>query len=352
VPKLPTGPRSAVLQRGFMKRGDTACLRHSTASGSAEGKSVPGALARACSGFNSLFALWLLLAAVIALRAPPVFAWVRPSYYGSIIGAVMFSVGITTTLDDFRKCLQRPGAVILNFVLCYGAMPVLAFILAKLMGADGPILAGLVLVGSVNGGQASNLCTLIAQGDVALSVLMTTSTTLGCAVMTPLIAKLALGAVVPVNSVGILMSTFQTVLLPIFLGVALNQVAPSLCGAIKPISPVIGIILSVLIVGASVAMCAGPIMQAGLPLQLACFSLHAIGGLLGYYAAQLAGFKQRVCRTMAIEVAMKSSAFGFLLASLHFGVFNVRVPSAVSIAWMAITGSLLAVYWKGRPVTA
>eukprot|EP00411_Alexandrium_monilatum_P109390 CAMPEP_0175697520 /NCGR_PEP_ID=MMETSP0097-20121207/33500_1 /TAXON_ID=311494 /ORGANISM="Alexandrium monilatum, Strain CCMP3105" /LENGTH=62 /DNA_ID=CAMNT_0017004693 /DNA_START=9 /DNA_END=195 /DNA_ORIENTATION=+ len=49
---------------------------------------------------------------------------------------------------------------------------------------------------------------------------------------------------------------------------------------------------------------------------------------------------------------MKSSAFGFLLASLHFGVFNVRVPSAVGVVWMAVTGSLLAVYWKGKPTPA
>jgi len=268
-----------------------------------------------------------------------------------MIGAVMFSVGITTTLEDFRACLRRPGPVAINFVLCYSAMPLLAFFLAKLIGADGPILAGLVLVGSVNGGQASNLCTLIAQGDVALSVLMTTSTTLGCAVVTPAIAQLALGTVVPVNALGIVRSTAQAVLAPVVLGVALNRFAPALCRAIKPFSPVVGIVLSVLIVGASVAKCAEPILRAGLPLQVACLALHLVGGVLGYLVPQLFGFSQRICRTMAIETAMKSSAFGFLLASLHFGAFNVRVPSAVSIVWMAITGSLLAVYWKGRPVT-
>ena len=66
-----------------------------------------------------------------------------------------------------------------------------------------------MLVGATNGGQASNLCTYMARGDVALSVLMTTSTTLGCIVMTPLICKLALGAVIPVDAIGISISTVQ-----------------------------------------------------------------------------------------------------------------------------------------------
>merc|ERR1719413_90507 len=107
-------------------------------------------------------------------------------------------------------------------------MPVLAFLIAKMIGAEGAILAGLVLVGSINGGQASNLCTLIAGGDVALSVLMTTSTTLGCIIMTPLICQTMLGSVVPVNAMGIVISTFQVVLAPIFLGVGANTLAPKL----------------------------------------------------------------------------------------------------------------------------
>jgi len=262
----------------------------------------------------------------------------------------MFSVGITTTIEDFKECFKRPGAVALNFIACYGIMPFLAYFIGRAMGADGGILAGLVLIGAINGGQASNLCTLIAGGDVALSVLMTTSTTMGCIVMTPFICKFMLGAVVAVDALGIVKSTCQVVLAPIFLGVLLNKSVPKLCKAVTPYTPVIGVIATVMLVGASVAKCATPIAQAGLPLQFACLFLHLIGGLLGYGACRLVGYGERICRTVAIETSMKSSAFGFLLAANHFGAFNVRVPPAVSVVWMAITGSLLAVYWKRYPV--
>lgn len=350
---LVAGLRKGNLQQRCRNRKSGERL---TTSAAAEGEVAAvvaeSMLKKASTTFCNLFAVWLAIAAVAALKEPASFTWVKSSYFTFLLGALMFSVGITTTIDDFKECFKRPGAVAINFISCYGIMPLLAYGIAKLIGANGAILAGLVLVGSINGGQASNLCTLIAGGDVALSVLMTTGTTIGCIFMTPLICKLVLGAVVPVDAFGIVVSTFQVVLAPIFLGVGLNTLAPKFCNAVAPFTPVVGVIATVLLVGASVAKCADPIIGAGLPLQAACLGLHLIGGLLGYGATSICGYDVRTCRTVAIETAMKSSAFGFLLASLHFGAFNVRVPSAVSVVWMAITGSVLAVYWKGKPIAA
>ena len=135
-----------------------------------DGDEEEGSFKKLSTTFCNLFAVWLAIAAVAALKHPASFTWVKSEYFTGLLGLLMFSVGITTTIDDFRECLKHPGAVAINFISCYGIMPCLAFILAKLIGAEGAILAGLVLVGSINGGQASNLCTLIAGGDVALSV--------------------------------------------------------------------------------------------------------------------------------------------------------------------------------------
>jgi len=350
---FPGAAMLASVALGAHRRGLSWRSRHSRITGKAEAAAPApvveekSMIMQAANVFCNLFAVWLALAAVAALKVPSTFNWIPAQWFTGLLGLLMFSVGITTTIDDFKECLKRPGAVAINFISCYGIMPALAFVLAKLIGAEGAILAGMVLVGAVNGGQASNLCTLIAGGDVALSVLMTTSTTLGCIVVTPLICKLVLGAVVPIDAVGIVISTFQVVLAPIFLGVLLNSIAPALCKAVAPFTPVVGVVSTVLLVGASVANCAGPIINAGLPLQAACLALHLFGGVLGFWATKLAGYDARTCRTVAIETAMKSSAFGFLLASLHFGSFNARVPAAVSVVWMAIVGSTLAVYWKG-----
>merc|ERR1719460_1790163 len=118
----------------------------------------------------------------------------------------MLSMGITLTVDDFKRVLARPGVMVLGFIACYVLMPGLALGLSSALGLPAAMTAGMVLVGSINGGQASNLCTYIAKGDVALSVLMTTCTTIGAIFMTPLLCKVLLGAIVPVDAVGVAIS--------------------------------------------------------------------------------------------------------------------------------------------------
>jgi BASS family bile acid:Na+ symporter len=80
--------------------------------------------------------------------------------------------------------------------------------------------------------------------------------------------------------------------------------------------------------------------------------MHLISGLAGYWIPRWMNFTETQCRTMAIETAMKSSAFGFLLAKLHFKQYGARVPSAVSVVWMALVGATLAVIWRFIPVKA
>jgi len=140
------------------------------------------------------------------------------------------------------------------------------------------------------------------------------------------------------------------VLAPIAVGMTTKKLFPKFVDAILPFAPVVGVVSTCLLVASAVAQVAEPILNAGMPLQLCALSLHLIGGLIGYFLPKLTGFGEIACRTMAIETSMKSSAFGFLLAKLHFGDYAARVPSAVSVVWMALTGSLLAVVWRYIPV--
>ena len=300
--------------------------------------------------FSNLFPLWTVLSAALALTKPAFFNFMTTPMITFCLALLMFSMGITLTIDDFLRVFKKPDVIGLGFLYCYVAMPALAFVIGNAIGLSGPLLAGLILVGSINGGQASNLCAYIAKGDVALSVLMTTATTIGCIFMTPLICKLALGAIVDVNAIGMAISTIKVVLVPVVLGVTLNKVTPKTCRTMEPFCPIVGVIMTVILVGGSVAQCAEGILNAGMKLQVGAFLLHLLGGALGYWGMKIFKYSETTCRTCAIETAMKSSAFGFLLASLHFPEFLVRVPSAVSVVWMAIMGSMMAVIWRFIPV--
>eukprot|EP01082_Thalassiosira_pseudonana_P012841 g11224.t1 g11224 contig5:404390-406347(+) len=299
---------------------------------------------------TTLFPLWTVLFTAIALKKPSTFDFFTTEYFTAALAALMLSMGITLTPADFVAVASEPSSVLMQFSLCYGMMPLLAMGLGKMFGLDAGLMAGMVLVGSINGGQASNLCTYIAKGNVALSVLMTTATTVGAILMTPFLCKSMLGAVVPVDARGIAMSTIQVVLAPIAIGMTANKFFPKIVKAILPFAPVVGVVSTCLLVASAVAQVSEPILNAGIGLQIPVLLLHLLGGIVGYWLPKLTGFGEVKSRTMAIETSMKSSAFGFLLAKLHFGDYIARVPSAVSVVWMALTGSLLAVVWRYIPV--
>ena len=94
-------------------------------------------------------------------------------------------------------------------VVYYNIKPLMGFVIASVMGLHPALATGLILVSSCPGGQASNVATFIAHGNVALSVLMTTASTLGAIIMTPLLTKMLAGAIVAVDAAGLAISTLQ-----------------------------------------------------------------------------------------------------------------------------------------------
>ncbi|KAL3784263.1 hypothetical protein ACHAWO_005040 [Cyclotella atomus] len=336
-----------------MSSSDSALKMSSEAADSGEkslGTKIFEAYTKTANVATTLFPLWTVLFTAIALKKPSTFDFFTTEYFTAALAALMLSMGITLTPADFVAVASEPSSVLMQFSLCYGMMPLLALALGKVFGLEAGLMAGMVLVGSINGGQASNLCTYIAKGNVALSVLMTTATTVGAIIMTPFLCKSLLGAVVPVDAKGIAMSTIQVVLAPIAVGMTANKFFPSLVKAFLPFAPVVGVVSTCLLVASAVAQVAEPILNAGIGLQIPVLLLHLLGGIVGYWLPKVTGFGEVKSRTMAIETSMKSSAFGFLLAKLHFGEYIARVPSAVSVVWMALTGSLLAVIWRYIPV--
>ena len=90
-------------------------------------------------------------------------------------------------------------------------------------------------------------------------------------------------------------------------------------------------------------------MIAAFFFQFSILLLHVVGAFVGYVFPKVSGFGEMASRTIAIGTEMKSAAFSFLLAKLHFGEYSVRVPSAVSVVWMALSGSILAAIWHHIP---
>jgi bile acid:Na+ symporter, BASS family len=159
------------------------------------------------------------------------------------------------------------------------------------------------------------------------------------------------GTLVPVDAMAMAKDVFGVVLVPTVLGVALNELCNPLVRKIRPLLPLIGVFITTMLCASPVGQVSAVLKSNGLQLCIPVALLHAAAFFLGYVICKALRFTEKTARTVSIETGMQSAALGFLLAQQHFADPMVAVPSAVSVVFMAIGGSGLAVFWRGRPVT-
>jgi BASS family bile acid:Na+ symporter len=306
-------------------------------------------MVRLLERFTILFPVWVLLAGILALVHPPLFTWFAGPLIVWGLAVIMLAMGITLSVEDFRGVLRMPRAVAAGFAAQYSIMPFLGFAVARLLELPTPYAVGLILVACCPGGTASNVVAWLARANVALSVLMTTCSTLGAIVMTPLLTRWLAGAYVPVDAFRLFLDTVQIVLLPVGIGLALHHGAPRLVAAALPVAPSVSVVAIALICASIIGQNAPSILDSGARLLLAVFLLHAGGFLLGYAFAWLLGYDRIVRRTISIEVGMQNSGLGTALAQRNFPALpTAPVPCALSAVFHSVIGSLLAGAWRLR----
>lgn len=296
-----------------------------------------------------LFPVWALISASVAFYHPPSLNWMTPHQFEQGVGLLMLAMGLSLSLEDFKKCVANPVPILLGFLCQYCLLPLLAVAISQTLHLSPAFATGLILLGCMPGGQASNTATFVARGDVALSVLMTTASTMAAAVMTPTLASLLAGKYIPVNAWGIAESTARLVLLPTLSGVALNEFAPKFVARIRPAMPLIALFLTVVLCAVPVAQVAPILRTQGLAAMKPVALLHFFGYFLGYFFPKMLGFNERTSRTVSIETGMQSAAMGYALSTKHFADILVAVPSSVSIVIMVWMGAALAVIWRSMP---
>ena len=140
------------------------------------------------SDFTGKYMAAIVLAvAALALFAPQTCLWIQTSWINYLLMIVMFGMGLTLRLEDFAIVFKRPKDIIIGCIAQFTVMPLLAFALGKGFHLEAGLLAGVILVGTCPGGTASNVMTYLSNGDVPLSVGMTSVNTLLSPFLTPAI---------------------------------------------------------------------------------------------------------------------------------------------------------------------
>jgi BASS family bile acid:Na+ symporter len=160
---------------------------------------------------------------------------------------------------------------------------------------------GLILVASCPSGTASNVVSYLAKVDVALAVSVTLTSTLFAFVMTPLWCQLLAGHYVPVDALGLCLSTLKAVVGPVLIGVLCNWKLPGLVRKVSLFGPAVSVVAVVLITAGIVSQNAQAVIDNAGKLVLAALLLHVLGFVLGYVVARLLGTNEDMGKHLGLD---------------------------------------------------
>ena len=289
----------------------------------------------------------VLVTALLSFAFPQLLQQVRPTVINYLLGVVMFGMGLTLNLQDFKIVFSRPRDVIIGCLAQFTVMPLLAWGLSRLFSLDEALALGVILVGCCPGGTASNVITYLAKGDLALSVGMTGVSTLLAPFLTPLLTWALAGKSVNVDVVGMLLSILWVVILPIAIGLIVKWIWPKFTEKATDYLPAFSSIAIALIVAIIISANADKLLAGGL-LIIVVVMLHNICGLgLGYLIGCLLGMSVSKKRAISIEVGMQNSGLASSLATIHFAAYPLAtIPGAIFSVWHNLSGAAVAYLYR------
>lgn len=298
-------------------------------------------------GATKLFPVWSVVVGVAALYAPSLFLWYGKSAISLGLGMIMLGMGLTLSPKDFLEVLKSPRLVVLGAFLQFSIMPAWAALISFVCNLPGEMAVGLILVASCPGGTASNVVVFLGNGKVALSVCLTTCSTLLAIGVTPWLTHFYAGHYLPVDPWVLMQSILYVVLLPLLLGIIWKVYFLRSARFVSSFSPLLSVLFILLIVGFVLAAKKEIILENWQTMLGAVILLHLGGFTLGYFVPRIIRESRTISRTLSIEVGMQNSGLGMALASKHFSSMPmVPAPCALSAVMHCIIGSILAAIWR------
>lgn len=292
------------------------------------------------------FPILIIVGGLVGYFAPavvePISGWTT-----WLLGVVMFGMGLTLKVSDFAVIAKRPTPVIIGVIAQFVIMPLLALLVTWLLKLPPEIAAGVILVGCAPGGTTSNVVTYLSRGDVALSVAMTSVSTLLAPIFTPLLTLWLAGQYLPVSAGSMAVSTVKMVLIPVLLGLTITFFLPKFAEKILPALPWISVIAIAMIVANIVRGARDQIVEAGLIVLAAVMIHNLLGYALGYFTGKAARQPESASRTIAVEVGMQNSGLAATLASQYMTPL-ASLPGVIFSVWHTLSGSLFAMVMRFR----
>lgn len=265
-----------------------------------------------------------------------------------LLQIIMFGMGTELSLKDFATVLRMPKKILIGVGCHYTIMPLIAFAITSLFHFPSEIAAGIILVGCCPSGLASNVMSYLARANLALSVSITTISTLLAPFLTPFLMGVFAGGFVEVHFWEMVWDITKIVIIPVVGGLVFNHLLHGKMKWLDKAMPIVSMAGIALILTVMTAAGRDSLLKVGALLIVATFIHNVAGYFLGYWSGRLFKFPERDCRAIALEVGMQNAGLASGLALTMGKMATVGVASAVFGPMMNITGSSLSSWWYNR----
>ncbi|MFT6973392.1 MAG: bile acid transporter [Pontimonas sp.] len=274
--------------------------------------------------FNSL------IFAAEAVAEPTVVTAFEEALLAGLVFVIMFGLGAGLTPRDFRLSLRRPWGLIIGWITQFGFMPLIAYLLVVTLLfpffplEDVALIAlGALLMGSVPAGTTSNIFTYFSKGNLALSVVMTTNSTLWAIVMTPLMIWIYGGALFPPGSdVEIptrnIVVTLAILLIPVMCGMLIRRYSANTGAVLELMGGFFGLFFIVFLMATWVPRNWDLLMSTTWQVYLVAVGLGLVGITLAYLFAKALRIHPMNARTVALETGIQNGPLAIAIILVTF----------------------------------
>lgn len=284
----------------------------------------------------------IVILSTIAFFYPSGFSWMT-KYTAIFLGVAMFGMGTTIDFFSMKSIIVKPKEIIIGVIAQFIFMPLIAWGLCIMLNLPSDIALGVILVGCCPGGTASNVMTHIAGGDVALSVTMTTVSTLLAPFLTPVLVYLLAGAWINVSLYAMFITVIKVILIPVLLGIFVKNIAGEKMEYVTPVLPLVSSISIILIISGIIAINSDKIVESGILVTMVVFIHNVLGLLMGVGISKVFGVEYKKATAVAIEVGMQNSGLAVSLATANFAMNPLAtLPGAIFSVMHNLTGSVFA----------
>ena len=241
---------------------------------------------------------------------------------GIMMMVIMLGMGASLTPRDFLIAFRKPKGILVGVLCQYGIMPFLGFVLAVTMGFAPGIAVGLILIACMPGGTTSNIFTYFSKGVLALSIMMTSVSTLVALVMVPLLIEFYSGQAgisgdfrIPPSNVA---QVLVVLLVPTIIGMVLRKLNPNVGATIELVGALLGVVVILFLIVTWVPRNHQLLATTPWPVYFSAIGLGLFGMALGFFFARVLRQDTNRSRTIALETGIQNGPLAALIVTLTF----------------------------------